>query len=69
MSVRVNFTFEKSEICIENSIKPKRAISVELWVVEEISFHILNFKIDNSNFNENYLSIHALIARTRGDTS
>jgi len=23
MSVRVNFAFEKNEICIENSIKPK----------------------------------------------
>ena len=29
MSVRVNFTFEKSEICIENSIKPKGAIRGE----------------------------------------
>jgi hypothetical protein len=29
MSVRVNFAFEKSEICIENPIKPKGAISAE----------------------------------------
>jgi hypothetical protein len=29
MSVRVNLTFEKSEICIENPIKPIGAISVE----------------------------------------
>jgi|GEM_PF-3541541 len=29
MSVRVNLTFEKSEICIENPIKPKGAISGE----------------------------------------
>jgi hypothetical protein len=27
MSVRVNFAFEKSEICIENSIKPKGDMS------------------------------------------
>ena len=26
MSVRVNFAFEKSEICIENSIKPNGGI-------------------------------------------
>ena len=32
MSVRVNFAFEKSEICIENSTKPNGAISGE-WQI------------------------------------
>ena len=30
MSFRVNFAFEKSEICIENSVKPEGDISGEL---------------------------------------
>ena len=43
MSVRVNFTFEKSEICIENSLKPKGDISGELWILN-IEYRIKNIE-------------------------
>jgi len=59
MSVRVNFAFEKSEICIENSIKPKWAISFE-WLFVRGEFEDTSVRV-NFAFEKSEICIENFI--------